>query len=136
MRLFTIIGIFILSTSFLHLEGTHKTAALPSTSETVTELSDADFVKSIKHGVVVVDFYATWCRPCKQLSPIMEEIAGDMGKKIKMYKMDTDKNPTTSQAYEIRYLPTVIIFKNGVQKNKLVGFQSKETIVEAINKEL
>ncbi|HPI30707.1 MAG TPA: thioredoxin [Bacteroidales bacterium] len=96
-------------------------------------LTDKNFDKTIKKGVVLVDFWATWCGPCRILSPIVEEVASEIGKKAVVGKMDTDQNNITSLKYNIRYLPTIIIFKDGVPMQRFVGVQSKETLINAIN---
>ena len=96
-------------------------------------LTDKNFDKTIKKGVVLVDFWATWCGPCRILSPIVEEVASEIGKKAVVGKMDTDQNNITSLKYNIRYLPTIIIFKDGVPMQRYVGVQSKETLINAIN---
>lgn len=106
------------------------------TDEAVITLNDQNFDKTIKKGVVLVDFWATWCRPCRMQGPIIEEIAKDMGKKIKVGKLDTDQNKALSQRYSVAYLPTLIIFKDGKIVEQFVGLQQKETLVNAIKKHL
>lgn len=104
-----------------------------NSSEGVLILTDKNFEKTIKKGIVLVDFWAVWCGPCRVLAPIIEEIASEIGKKAVIAKMDTDKNKVTSLKYDIRYLPTIIIFKDGVPAQRFVGTQSKETLINAIN---
>jgi thioredoxin 1 len=111
----------------------NKNHSSQNISNNVYILTDDNFDKTIKEGVVLVDFWATWCGPCRILSPIVEEIASETGKKAKIAKMDVDKNKITSYKYNIQYLPTVIIFKDGVSKYRFVGLQTKETLVNAIN---
>jgi thioredoxin 1 len=106
------------------------------TEESVITLNDQNFDKTIKKGVVLVDFWATWCRPCRMQGPIVEEIAKEMGKKIKVGKLDTDQNKALSQRYSVTYLPTLVIFKNGKIVEQFVGLQQKETLVNAIKKHL
>jgi len=106
------------------------------TEEAVITLNGQNFDKTIKKGVVLVDFWAAWCRPCRMQGPIIEEIAKEMGKKIKVGKLDTDQNKALSQRYSVAYLPTLIIFKNGKIVEQFVGLQQKETLVNAINKHL
>ncbi|HOV10477.1 MAG TPA: thioredoxin [Bacteroidales bacterium] len=108
---------------------THK----QNSSEGVLILTDKNFEKTIKKGIVLVDFWAVWCGPCRILAPIIEEVASEIGKKAVIAKMDTDQNKITSLKYDIRYLPTIIIFKDGVPAQRFVGTQSKETLINAIN---
>ena len=123
--------LFILTfTDFTGLKIVNKT------EEAVITLNDQNFDKTIKKGVVLVDFWATWCRPCRMQAPIVEEIAKEMGKKIKVGKLDTDQNKALSQRYSVTYLPTLVIFKNGKIVEQFVGLQQKETLVNAINKHL
>jgi len=96
-------------------------------------LTDKNFDNTIKNGIVMVDFYATWCGPCKILAPIIEEIAEEANGKVKICKLDTDRCPVASYKYNIKYLPTVIIFKNGNPEYRVMGLQDKETLVKALN---
>ncbi len=77
---------------------------------------------------VVVDFWAEWCGPCKQISPALEEIAGDMGGKIKVAKVNIDDNPQAPSRYGIRGIPTLLLFKGGELVDRKVGADSKRNI--------
>lgn len=88
-----------------------------------------------KKGVVVVDFYATWCAPCKMLAPVLEELQGELSE-AKIFKVDVDENPEVSNKYGIQSIPTIMIFKDGAQVDKKVGFTPKETLREAIEEVL
>jgi thioredoxin 1 len=124
----------LLSTVILPVNISGQKSTQPQNSkDNVYTLTDQNFAKTIKSGVVVVDFWATWCGPCKIFAPRLEEIALDMGKKIMVGKLDTDRNQVTSMKYNIKYLPTIIIFKNGTEVKRLIGLQEKETVVTAIN---
>lgn len=81
-----------------------------------------------ENGIVFVDFYATWCKPCKVMSPIIEEIAKEH-KEIKFVKIDIDKNEELAIKYNVMSIPTMLIIKNGEVKKTLVGIMSKENIV-------
>lgn len=87
-------------------------------------------------GVVVVDFYADWCAPCKMLSPVLEEIQEEMKDQIEIVKVDVDNNPVTSLTYSVSSIPTVIIFKDGKLIDKKVGFMPKELLKESIEEVL
>lgn len=83
--------------------------------------------------VVVVDFWATWCGPCKMLAPVIEELAADFEGKAVIGKVDVDENETLARKFGIMSIPSVFIFKNGAVVDKLVGFRQKAQLAEAIN---
>lgn len=110
----------------------NKSTSSQNIQNGVMIMTDKNFDATISKGIVMVDFYATWCGPCKVLSPIIEEIAQESSSDLKIGKMDTDKNAVTSVKYSIKYLPTVIIFKDGTPVYRVSGLQTKEALVNAI----
>ena len=97
----------------------------------VKEINSVEFKEVIKEGKVVVDFFATWCGPCKMLSPVMDNIANDL-QDIKFFKVDVDKNEDIAREYGIMSIPTIIIFNDGKVVNTLVGLRSKDELLEVI----
>jgi thioredoxin 1 len=87
-------------------------------------------------GLILVDFFANWCGPCRQLSPILEGVAAEMGDKIKVVKVDVDQAETTASAYGIQSIPTLIIFKNGEIVDKKSGSMSPSELKSWINSKI
>lgn len=93
---------------------------------------DAEVLKSDK--VVLVDFWAPWCGPCKILGPIIEELSKEMGEQVKIGKLNVDENSATAGKYAIMSIPTVMIFKNGMVVDQMLGVQSKDVLKNKLQK--
>ena len=104
----------------------------------VVHITNETFEKEVMQaeGKVLVDFWASWCGPCKMLGPTIEELAGDFDGKVVVGKVDVDNNQQVSVDYGIRNIPTVLIFKNGEVVDKIVGVAPKETIAEKLSAHL
>lgn len=84
-------------------------------------------------GIVVVDFFATWCGPCRMLGPVLEQVQEELGKKVKIVKLDVDEGEKTARKFGIMSVPSLVIFKDGQEVDMLVGFRPKEQLVEYLN---
>ncbi len=107
-------------------------------SEFVFEVTDADFEQKVLQSEtpVLVDFWAAWCGPCRALAPVVDEIAKQYDGKLKVAKMDVDRNNNTPGKYGIRGIPALLLFKGGKVAEQIVGFVPKETIDKSITKVL
>ena len=85
---------------------------------------------------VLIDFWATWCGPCRMIAPIVEELAGEYNGKVKIGKLDVDENQETSIRYGVRSIPTLLIFKDGKIKDTIIGAVPKSQIVQKLNSAL
>lgn len=98
----------------------------------IVMLNEANFDKGIKSGLVLVDFYADWCRPCKMMQPVLEEVADEYQKKIIISKVNTDQNKTLSQKYQISGIPAMIVFKDGKEIARIIGYHDKASLVQKL----
>jgi thioredoxin 1 len=106
-----------------------------SSAPAVTDASfEQDVLKSDKP--VLVDFWAPWCGPCRMVAPIVDEIAKEFEGQIKVYKLNTDENPSVASQYGIRSIPTLMIFKGGEKVDTVVGAVPKTTLKGTISKHL
>jgi thioredoxin 1 len=97
---------------------------------TVT-ISDASFVEDVLQSdkPVLVDFWATWCGPCKMVAPVLEEIAGEHSEKLKIAKLDIDANPAAARDYKVMSIPTMILFSGGKPVKTIVGAKGKAALL-------
>ena len=100
----------------------------------VIDVNNENFEKEVMQsdGKVFIDFYADWCGPCKMMSPIIDEIASELGDNIKVGKVNSDENMELTQKYQIMSIPTIMIIKNGEVKKTFVGVTPKEEIVSQL----
>ncbi|MBS4216924.1 thioredoxin [Bacillus sp. FJAT-49711] len=102
----------------------------------IMHATDESFSTETSEGVVLVDFWAPWCGPCKMIAPVLEELDAELGEKAKIVKVDVDDNQETASKFGIMSIPTLVVLKNGELVDKTVGFQPKEALAELVNKHL
>jgi thioredoxin 1 len=109
-----------------------------ASESTLLHVSDKNFTAEVLQSSlpVLVDFWATWCGPCKSISPVIDELSKEYAGKIKIVKLNVDENPATPGQYSVRSIPTLILFKGGKVFEQMVGAQPKTRLVAMLDKAL
>lgn len=102
------------------------------------KVTDGDFEKTVigSDKPVLVDFWATWCGPCKAIAPILDDLAKELDGKLVIGKLDIDENQDTAMAYGVMSIPTLLLFKNGEPVDRIVGFQQKPQLLNRLQAHL
>ena len=103
-------------------------ASLSLSAKNVVEANDKTFATEIESGYSIVDFWAVWCGPCRAFAPIFEELSGEFKGEVKFIKVNVDNATQIAQKYQIRSIPTLILFKDGEEVQKWIGGRPKETL--------
>lgn len=102
-------------------------------AELITYLDDHSFDQTISKGVILIDFYADWCGPCRMLTPVLEQVANELQGKVVIAKLDIDKNQKVASTYQVTSVPTMILFKNGKEMGRLVGLRDAAGIKQFLS---
>lgn len=103
-------------------------------SELIEHLTAQNFAHKTKNGIVLVDFWADWCMPCKMMAPILNEVAEATEGTATIYKLNVDEQQQVAAKYGIRNIPTMILFKDGKEVERIIGVKPKDYIISSINK--
>ncbi len=109
-----------------------------STSGTTIQVTDASFAADVEQGqgLVLVDFWAEWCGPCKMIAPTLDQLATEYAGRVTIAKLDVDANQRTSMRYNVRSIPSLLFFKDGKHVDTVVGLVPKATLADRIQKHL
>lgn len=107
-------------------------------SDKIQNVTDASFENDVLKSAqpVLIDFWATWCGPCRAIAPVVEQLAGEYAGKVKVVKVNIDENPKTPTQYDVRSIPTLLMFKEGKVVGQIVGAVPKPKIEELVKKAL
>ena len=97
-------------------------------------ISEKNFEDKTKNGIVLVDFFATWCGPCRMMGPILEAVKEELGDKVEIFKVDVDEDEKLARKFGIMSIPSLYIFVDGKEQEKHVGLWAKNDVVNALNK--
>ncbi len=103
-------------------------------SHNLVILNPVNFQQQTKSGVALVDFWASWCMPCKMMAPILNEVADEIGDKAKICKVNVEDHQQLSAKFSVRNIPTLLLLKNGKEVDRFVGVKTKDFLVKQINK--
>lgn len=131
-----IIGVLVVSFLIFRAMAMAKIKNTPMVSDhvNVLTLTDKNFQQQIKNKVVLVDFWASWCAPCRMMAPVLNDVSSELSGNSLVGKVDIEQFQSLAQKFKVRSIPTLILFKNGVEINRFVGIKSKEFLLKEIAK--
>lgn len=125
-----VIAIFVVLT--LRAKARMKNIPLVNDHEKILTLTDKNFQHQTRGKIVLVDFWAAWCGPCRLMAPVLNEIAGELKGNYHVGKVNVEAYQSLSEKFKIRGIPTMVLFKNGVEVNRFVGVKSREFLIKQI----
>ena len=131
-----VIGVFIAVFFILRVIAMSKMKNTPMVADhaNVLTLTDKNFQQQTKNKVVLVDFWATWCAPCRMMAPVLNDVASELSGNLHVGKVNIEQYQSLAQKFKVRSIPTLILFKNGTEINRFVGIKSKDFLLQQIQK--
>lgn len=133
---FIVLGVLIVLIVFLFFRAKQKMNQIKDVkdSDKVKVLTDQNFSAKTKTGNVLVDFWASWCMPCKLMVPVLNELAEETNGKVTIAKLNVDEAKTTASKFSVRSIPTLILFKNGKEIHRFVGVKTKDYLLKELDR--
>jgi thioredoxin 1 len=110
-----------------------KNIPLVADHEKILTLTDTNFQHQTKNKIILIDFWASWCAPCRMMAPVLNEVASDLTGNSHVGKVNIEQFQSLAQKYKVRSIPTLILLKNGTEVNRFVGMKNKEFLIHQIN---
>ena len=131
-----VLGVLVLMFAFLIIRAKQKMNLIKDVrdSDKVKILTDQNFSAKTKSGTVLVDFWASWCMPCKMMVPVLNELAEETNGKVTIAKLNVDEAKITASKFGVRSIPTMILFKNGKEIHRFVGVKTKDYLVKELDR--
>ena len=131
-----VIGLIIVSFGIIMYmaKARMKNIPLVADHEKILTLTDKNFQQQTKNKLVLVDFWASWCAPCRMMAPVLNEVATELSGNSHVGKVNVEKYQSLAQKFKVRGIPTLILFKNGAEVNRFVGVKSKDFLLQQIQK--
>ena len=131
---FVILGIILAFISLLYIIAKRKLNKMEAVadSEKIITLTDKNFATQSKNKIILVDFWASWCAPCRMMAPVLNDVANELDSNAFVGKVDVEANQALASKYKVRSIPTMILFKNGIEVNRFVGVKNKEFLLKQI----
>ena len=131
-----ITGILIAIFGGLYLMARSRMKNIPvvADNDNILTLTDKNFSHQTKNKLVLVDFWASWCAPCRMMAPVLNEVADELTGNSHVGKVNIEQYQSLAQKFEVRNIPTLILLKNGLEVNRFVGIKNKEFLLQQINK--
>jgi thioredoxin 1 len=133
---FVVLSVLAILIILLFLNAKRKLKSMENIpdSNKIHVLTDQNFRNKTKSGVVLVDFWASWCMPCKMMVPVLNEVAEEAGKKVMIGKLNVEEEKATASAFKVRSIPTMVLFKNGKEIHRFTGVKTKEYILRELDR--
>jgi thioredoxin 1 len=131
-----VIGLIIAFFGFITFMAKSRMKNIPLVAdhENILTLTDKNFQQQTKNKLVLVDFWASWCAPCRMMAPVLNEVATELSGNSHVGKVNVEKYQSLAQKFKVRGIPTLILFKNGAEVNRYVGVKSKDFLLQQIQK--